>query len=177
VKWPSFNYGGVSYGLTHLHPQTFEFERPAEGKNAAERYTVDVTFTSHCFTRSPKQGEAYDLELVYPDPYELRLFDLRRYKLSKFLPHIIRGLPSRKTRLNGINSKFFTVDLVDEGGQLVEYDIFFKVRKAMRKGRIELILESAFVRDPDYNSTRPDGRPVRFWIILHCALNNKRIRP
>jgi hypothetical protein len=67
------------------------------------------------------------------------------------------------------------VETIAENGAHVEYDIFFKVKKKS-KGRLEMIVETAFVRDPGYDSTRPQGKPVRFWIILHNTLNGIRIR-
>jgi hypothetical protein len=39
-----------------------------------------------------------------------------------------------------------------------------------------MIVETAFVRDPGYRSTRPDGKPVRFWIILHNTRHGLMIR-
>jgi hypothetical protein len=39
-----------------------------------------------------------------------------------------------------------------------------------------MLVETAFVRDPEYGSTRPAGKPIRFWIILHNTLNDIRIR-
>ena len=45
-----------------------------------------------------------------------------------------------------------------------------------RMGRLEMIVETAFVRDAGYGSTRPDGKPVRFWIILHNTRHGLMIR-
>ena len=175
VHWKNFEHKGVTFDLMHLHPRTLRFERPAEGIKPAEVYTVNTIFTSHCFTREPKKAEVYDATLLYPDGYEKRIFDLRRYELSKLLPEIIQSMPSRKPRHNNNRQNFFSVEAVTEDGRTVEYDIFFKVRKVAR-GRLEMIVETAFVRDPAYDSTRPNGKPIRFWIILHNTLNNIRIR-
>jgi len=175
VQWKAFEYKGVTYDLTHLHPRAFRFERPAEDNKPAEIYLVHTIFTSHCFTREPKKAEVHDATLVYADGYENRIFDLRRYELSKLLPEIIQSMPARKPRHNSNRQNFFSVELVTENGSTVEYDIFFKVRK-VAKGRLEMIVETAFVRDPAYNSTRPNGKPIRFWIILHNTLNEIRIR-
>ena len=175
MKWKAFQHGGKAYDLTHLHPRTFRFERPAEGTRPAEVYKVDTIFTSHCFTRQPKKAESYDKNLLYSDGYENRLFDFRRYELSKQLPEILQSMPARKPYHNSNRRNFFTVEVLAESGNLVEYDIFFKLRKTAR-GRLEMIVETAFVRDPEYNSIRPAGKPIRFWIILHNTLNNIRIR-
>jgi hypothetical protein len=98
----------------------------------------------------------------------------RPSELSKFLPAIIQTLPDRKPYHNKNRRNFFTVEVVTENESTIEYDIFFKVRKKA-KSRLEMIVETAFVRDPGYDSTRPDGKPIRFWIILYNTMNNKKI--
>ena len=175
MKWIEFKHDETTYDLTHLHPCTLVYERPAENDKAAEIYNVDVIFTLHCFSRELKPGEGCDNSLMYSDGYESRVFDFRRYELSKRLPEIIQALPDRKPYHNNNRRNFFTIEVVTENGASVEYDIFFKVKKKA-KGRLEMIVETAFVRDPDYDSTRPAGKPIRFWIILHNTLNNKKIR-
>jgi hypothetical protein len=174
VQWNNFKHDGKTYDLSHLHPRSFRFERPAEGGRPAEIYTVDTVFTSQCFTRDPKKAETYDASLIYPDPYEVRIFDPRRYEMSKHLATIIQALPMARPRHNGGRGKFFSVEMITESGDTVEYDIFFKVKKG-EKG-LEMIIETAFIRDPDYDSARPDGKPIRFWIILHHTLHNIKIR-
>lgn len=175
MKWKAFEHDGKTYDLKHLDPQTAIFDRPAEAQRSGEKYTVQVTYASHCFTRAPRLDEQYDTNLVYPhDDYEKRLFDQERYELSKRLPEIIQGLPFRKVIQNN-EHKFFTIELVTDGGESVEYDIFFKVKKKA-KGLLELIVESGFVRDPLHQSSRPKGKPVRFWIILHNTLHGRKIR-
>jgi hypothetical protein len=168
---------GVECDLTHLDPCTLYFDRPPMQGKPSESYKVDTLYTSHCFTRSPKHGEVYGKDLIHPDLYELRLYDIRRYELSKNLPAIIQSLPTRKPRQNSSSqrSNFFTVESVLENGSTVEYEIFFKVRK-IGKGSLQMIIETAFVRDPEFESSRPTGRPISFWIILHNTMNNIRIR-
>lgn len=140
-----------------------------------ECYEVDVIFGLHCFTRKPRPGEAVDPASIYPDSYESRVFDLSRYENSFRLPEFIQSLPSNKPRHNGSRGNFFAVEITSKDGQKREYDIFFKVKK-VAKGQLQLFVESAFVRDPAYNSTRPNGRPIGFWVILHNTLHGKRIR-
>jgi hypothetical protein len=90
---------------------------------------VDTIFTSHCFTRGPKDGEVYDKQLVYTgDDYEERLFDFRRYELSKRLPEIIQALPTKKPYHNSNRRNFFTVEVIAGDGQTIEYDIFSRRR-------------------------------------------------
>jgi hypothetical protein len=112
VKWQPFQHGGITYDLTHLHPRTFRFERPAEGNRPAEIYNVQTSFTSNCFTRAPKATEVYDASLIYPDSNEVRIFDPRRYEMSKHVATIIQALPIARPRHNGGRGKFFSVELI-----------------------------------------------------------------
>lgn len=176
MKWSPFNHRGKVFDLAHLHPCTVRYERPREGNKAAEVYKVDVIFTLHCFSRGLRPEETRDDALIYSDGYENRVFDFQRYELSKRLPEIIQGLPNRKPYHNKNRRNFFTIEIVNENGSRIEYDIFFKVKKKA-KSQLEMIIETAFVRDPGYDSTRPGGKPIRFWVILHNTLNNKKIAP
>lgn len=175
MKWAAFKIAEEIFDLTHLHPCTIQYEREGEKDKPAEKYTVDVIFGLHCFTREPRAGESYDANLIYPDSYEMRLFDHRRYEFSKLLLDIVHNFDKKKPKHNGARRNFFTVVVVSKDGEQVEYDIFFKVKK-IKKARLEMIIESAFVRDPSYESTRPMGKPISFWIILHNTMNNKPIR-
>jgi hypothetical protein len=174
MKWLPFKHGGKVYDLSHLYPCTLEYNRPGEGNKQAEVYKVEVTYTLHCFSRELKPDETCGDDLMYTDGYERRVFDFRRFELSKLLPGIIQTLPDRKPYHNNNRRNYFTVEVVVENGSTVEYDIFFKVKKKA-KSRLEMIVETAFVRDPGYDSTRPNGKPIRFWIILHNTMNNKKI--
>jgi hypothetical protein len=65
--------------------------------------------------------------------------------------------------------------LVDDAGECIEYDIFFRLVKT-GKGVLELIVETAFDRRPENRKYRPAGKPIRFWIILHNTLHGKPLR-
>jgi len=148
------------------------YEQAAKGDKPSIVYRVDVTFSLHCFTRSlPKTGE-YDRALLYPNSFEERLFDATRYEYSKRLPEIIRTLTRRKCMHTG-HGNFFTVELVSANGETVDYDVFFTATKSSRKGRINLFIQSAFVRE---KAKLPATRPIGFLIILHNTLNKKAIK-
>ena len=95
--------------------------------------------------------------------------------MSKRLPEIIQALPTKKPYHNSNRRNFFTVVILTDNEPPIEYDIFFKVKK-LGKGRLEMIVETAFVRDPAHASSRPSGKPIRFWIILHNTLHGLKIR-
>jgi hypothetical protein len=175
MNWRPFEYHGQLFDLSHIHPFEYVFERPATEQSLAERFRVSVRFSSHCFTRKPELEEAVDPELIYPYDTERRLFDPSRFLLSYHLPELIRNLSSKRVRQNFGRHKFFTVELVDDAGVRIEYDIFFRLVK-VGKGMLELIVETAFDRRPENRKNRPAGKPIRFWIILHNTLHGKPIR-
>jgi hypothetical protein len=158
---------GQTYKFTHLEPHTETFVRPAAKDQPSESFTVDIRYSDHCFTRSPRPGENYPAELVYRNgDKKIRLFCPKRNEMSKLLPNLIRSLPDRKPQHNGNNGNFFTIDAMDLNGDPVKYIIIFNVRKS-GKGRMELLVETAYTEDPDYGSAPLTGRRVRFWIILN----------
>ena len=71
------------------------------------------------------------------------------------------------------HGNFFTIELLDEAGKTVDYDIFFTVSRSSKTGRLNLFVQSAFVRDRD---KLPRGKPIRFEIILYNVLTGKGIR-
>ena len=172
VPWAPFSHLGRIYDLTHLHPFEVSFEQPAQGAKPPIVYTVDVTFSLHCFTKSPPKTGGYDRGMIYRSAREDRLFDIGRYEYSLHLPEIIRTLAQRKCMHTG-HGNFFTVELVTENGQTVDYEVFFTASKSARKGRVTLFIQSAFVRE---KKKLPPGKPVRFVVILHNTLHGKPIR-
>jgi hypothetical protein len=174
MQWSAFQHGQKTFDLTHLHPCAMEFERAAEHEKPAVIFKMDVTFSLHCFSRRLPESGPYDKRLEYSDPSETRLFDFDRYELSKRLPEIVRDLPQRKCRHTG-HGNYFSVEIIRENGTTVEYDIFFKVTKPA-KSRLALHIQSAYVRDANFNSCRPSGKPIRFLVILHNTLNKIPIK-
>jgi hypothetical protein len=173
VPWTPFTHADTVYDLGHLHPCELMYEQPRQGEKPAITYIVDVTFSLHCFTRSlPKEG-AYDRSLVYRSSLEERLFDTARYEYSKRLPGIIRTLNQRKCMKTG-HGNFFTVEVITDDGNAVDYDVFFTAEKSSKRGRITLFIQSAFVRE---KKKLPTGKPIRFAIILYNTLNKRPISP
>lgn len=152
-----------------------QFERPAKDGKPATIFNVDVTFSLHCFAKETSKIEQHDPALEYADARETRLFDFRRYEMSKRLPGIVCGLAKRKCVQTG-HSNFLTIDLTDNGGKRIEYDVFFTVSRSSKRGRLNLFVQSAYVRD-DPKNRPPSGKPIGFLVILHNTLNKKPIRP
>jgi hypothetical protein len=173
MKWQSFLHRNIAYDLLHLHPHSLRYEQPAKCDKPALTYTVEVSFSLHCFTRGNREGEQPDPELLYSDSRETRIFDFQRHELSKQLPGIVQNLPRRKCYNTG-KGNFFTVELVGDQGQQIEYDIFFAASRSTRKGLV-LFVQSAYVRDGQHGS-RPQAKPIGFNVILYNTLNNRPIR-
>ncbi len=172
MQWKPFQHGPAIYDLAHLHPRELQFVRPEKDGKPAVTFTVDVTFSLHCFTRSiPKVG-GHDRTMEYSDARETRLFDFDRYRLSKWLPEIIETLAERKCQHTG-HGNFFTVELITDNGTTVDYDVFFTASKSSRRGRVNLYIQSAYVRE---RNQLPGGKPIRFLIVLHNTLNKIPIK-
>jgi hypothetical protein len=169
------SYEGQTYKFAHLEPHTETFVRPATKDQPSETFTVDIRYSDHCFTRSPTPGENFAAELVYRNgDKKIRLFCPKRNEMSKLLPGLIRSLPERKPQHNGSNGNFFTIDALDLNGDPVKYIIIFNVRKS-GKGRMELLVETAYIEDPGFGSAPLTGRRVRFWIILNNTYKGLKI--
>jgi hypothetical protein len=172
LQWTAFQHGTEVYDLAHLHPCTLEFVRPEKDGKPAVTFVVDVTYSLHCFSRSIPKYDSHDRALEYSDARETRLFDVDRYRLSKRLPGIIETLTERKCQHTG-RGNFFTVELVDDSGTKIDYDVFFTASKSSQRGRVNLYIQSAYVKD---RSQLPAAKPIRFLIVLHNTLNKIPIK-
>ena len=174
MQWKPFQFCGKIYDLAHLHPRSVTYVQAAKGATPARVYRVDVIFGLHCFTRGRDLDVTRENALLYRDDRETRVFDFVRYELSKRLPEIVEGLAQRKCYHTG-RGNFFSVEIVREDGQVVEYDVFFVASRSSVKGKINLFVQSAYVRDANHASSPPVKKPIGFFVILFNTLNNKPI--
>ena len=163
MQWRDFQYGEDKYSLSHVHPFEWEFTALAAAKRPERTYRLQITFSMHTFTRGLKKDENVP-DLLYRDSREVRAFDFVRYELSKKLPDIVRELGDRRC-YHTHHRNFFTIELVDESGRSNEYEVYFKVSKASRKGWLNLYVESAYIRNPDYRTSQPRKRKIGFQVI------------
>lgn len=172
--WTTFSCGGIIYDLSHLRTFTTKFTRPSQKDKPAESYSVNISFSHHCFTRGlPAEGEAYEAMLRFDVDGDERLFDMRRWRLSRKLPNIIERLSEHKC-FQTKHSNYFIISGIDDNGTAVEYEVFFRVWKP-GKGRINLHVESAYVRETDFKTSKPKGMPIGLFVILSNTLNNRPI--
>jgi len=175
VYWRPFEYEGKVYDLSHLHPlEELIYIQPQKGDKPERIYIYDTIFSLHCFTRSQKNDETTDNNLLYSDRRETRIFDFHRYELSKKLPDIIRELGQRKCFHTGTKRNFFTVDIQSQNGNVVKYEIYFKVSRSKKhKDRLTVFIESAYTRDESRRSNQPKKKPIAFSVIAHNTLTGK----
>lgn len=161
MQWKPFTFDGKTYELTHLHPRACSYRQPEKAGNPARSYDVDVLFSLLCFTRAIEPSETPAAGILYSDNREIRIFDFQRYEFSKRLPAIFESLAQRKCYHTG-KGNFFSVDIVNENGTVSEYDIFFAASRSSKKGRLNLFVQSAYVRDALHGSNRPKKKPLGF---------------
>jgi hypothetical protein len=175
IKWKPFEYEGETYALEHLHPKVVVYEQPAANDKPARQYKVQLIYSLHCFTRKAESDETIDQALFYRDSRECRIFDFRRYGLSKQLPMIVEAFYCRQCYHTG-KGNFFVVELIGEDGVKEEYEIYFEASRSSVRGVLNLYIQSAYVRDKEHASNRPKKKPIGFYIILFKTLNNQQIK-
>ncbi len=171
MQWRAFVQEGKTYDLSHLWPRTCVYEQPASKDKPSHKYTVEVHFGLHSFTRGLDEDESLDPGLRYSDAREARVFDFARHELSKLLPSLVEQLPSRKCYHTG-KGNFFAIEAVDQQGQRVEYFVFFEASRTTKRGVLRLFVQSAYVRKED----KPKRKPIGFYVVLFNTLNNKPIK-
>ena len=176
VHWRPFCHTQKTYDLSHLHPQSVVYTQPAKGERPECQYTVYVRYSLHCFTRGLRVGEAPDPDLLYTHDRDTRVFDFQRWELSHYLPGIIQALPQRKCYHTG-KGNFFTIEVIDQLGNKVDYEVFFDtyLGRTAKKAVLNLFVQSAYVRDWAH-SNRPHTKPIGFNIILYNVLHGKEIK-
>ena len=178
MKWTAFTYQGQTYDLSHLHDLEFDLVQPAAKGKPERSYSIKVEFSLHCFAKEKKAGD--DPALAYSDNRETRTFCFDRYGLSHHLPAIMSSLDQRVCRHTG-HGNFLTIDLVNQRGDTVEYEVYFQPSKTRSGGktRIKLYVQSAYVRDENSLEYRPrpkKSRRISIHVIAHNTLHNKPIR-
>ena len=174
MLWTAFTYEDKVYDLAHLHPKPVVYVRKAEGNQPERQYKVDIIYSLHCFSHKIKPSEGPEPALLYCDHAETRVFDFDRWQLSFRLPEIVEALMQKKCFHTGHNN-FFTVEFL-AGASIVKYEIFFTVSKSSIKGRLNLFVQTAFVRTAPPPPMPRRNPPIKFYFILYNTLNNLQIK-
>lgn len=173
MKWYPFEYEGRLYSVSHLDP--FEWSYTTKDEKPRKTYKFYVLFSMHCFTRNPIKGEQPSKELLYRSRKEERVFCFERYHLSMRLPEIIRNLNERQCYHTN-HECFFTIEILSKENGLLEYEIYFDVSRAEKRGYLRLFVKSAYVRSEEYKASRPKKRKIHFDVISYNKQNKKPIK-
>lgn len=166
-------FDGISrHSIEHLAPFSFTYARPAKGDDPGWEKEIAVTFSWHCYTRTPDEDE--NLYLLR-DGNEQRCFCPTRYLMSRYLPDIIRELDQTAIFQTG-KGNYVTVQVVEPAGRVVDYGIFFNVTRGRRGEPLKLRVSSAypfFEQEKRYQVSR---QRIRFNIIVYNTMQGKPIK-
>ena len=181
-SYENFVYQNFEYPLSHLNPLYVEYIQPAKGDKNEKRYRCLIEFSHHCFTKSPNihKNEAlsdYPRTLHYKTAKEIRIWDWERYELSKRLPNILKNLDKQKCFFTSANDKFLTISVQNKSGEIVDYEIYFSLKKS-RTCDVHIFINSAYLRSNDYKplSGKLKRKPISFFVLLNNTITNKRIK-
>lgn len=176
MTWPSFKKNGDEYNLNHLNPFNSKLVKPAKHGQMEQAYPCRITFSCHCFTRTPENGEVVEQSNIYRDPKnENRIFCAKRYELSKGLKSIIvKRLTKGGTKcFHTERGNYFIVELAQSGGKKVSYEIYFVLGKSsstQKENAIYIHITSAHPRPLNSHRKYPK---VRMQVLAHNAIVGK----
>jgi hypothetical protein len=168
MRWQVFCHGNDTFNLSHLEQFDHVFEVAA-----GVSYSITIRFSHHCFTEHTKPTD--DPALLLTVGSDQRTFDFERWRLSHYLPEIIKTLEQRYISHTNHQS-FFTVELIEDAGQMQDYEVYFDVTKDSKTKRLYLTVKSAYTRDTNRKNERPKSRKIRLLVILRNIQHNKPIR-
>lgn len=163
-RWPTFAYGGGTYSFDHLDEYVFT----VVDTDKIER-RIAVSFSDHCFTRSPEPGD--DPALAYPlSDRRPGHFSVDRYERSRSLrAHIASSVSGKVWVVQGGN--FAVIPTVDSAGVPTYYGIMFSLDRV--KGLpvdLQMRVRSAF----PYGDDRPvTYGHVRFRHLVTLRMKGK----
>nr|VFJ54339.1 MAG: hypothetical protein BECKFW1821A_GA0114235_104713 [Candidatus Kentron sp. FW] len=176
MKWRAFTYQGKTYDLSHLDPFIWSYAAIANGERPGYSYKFQVRFSLHCFTREPSPEQRITKDLLYRGPKETRVFCFERYELSCRLPAIICTLEHRECYRTPRGNLFVIEPIVREEKE-EEYEVYFQIPKTTISGRgkkrLNLIVQSAYLRREGYGTTQPRKELVSLNEIARKKLRRK----
>ncbi|WP_239482925.1 hypothetical protein [Paraburkholderia sp. C35] len=177
-RFSDVSYRGIPWNLNHLDAFTFKTDLGLGGD-----ITVLVLFSCHCFTHSFRwDARPTDLipdDEIYDHGKERRVLDPQRYKLSRrYLREIVIQLPSRRiTVANENQPNFVTLENMNEDGTTTLYAVFFEAeRDRIRKRRMVLRIQSAYVLDKGLTKRQEKAGKIGFATLLRAAYLGKKVR-
>jgi hypothetical protein len=167
IEWKAFSHCGETYDLSHLWPDLWNYEQPANKNKQAKIYRIKITYSLHCFTKGKE--DHHDPLLGYADARETRTFCVDRHKHSYGLPEIIRNIGNGYVLHTG-HRNFLRVDIGNS-----QYEVYFSItRSTENEVDLHIYVQSAYVRT---HGGRPKAGKIRFTVIAFNTLHNKPIKP
>lgn len=158
--WRERLIDGQTYNFDHLIPFEIVFSRAATDCLSAVSWAITVVFDCHVFTRGMRAGEKLpEAQYVWYDKGgHVRVFSPVRFKLSKGLAELIRGLPDGRTRcfLARRNNYMVFKLLPQEGGLHQTWQVYFTLTRHQGSTPLLLYVQSAYIKDQPRNEDRKD---------------------
>jgi hypothetical protein len=176
TRWPSHWEEGRQYDLSHVYPFKFDYVLPANQQFVERIVRIQVSFTSHAFTRQCEVDETPHPH--YCSPGEARIFDQERYGFSKLLPELIRNIGNRKCFFAKYDN-FFVLELPEGIPDDSEYWVFFFVERA-DKGEmhtLNLIVQSAYVGKRERSPGGRMAKKITFRALVSKVLAGEKPKP
>ena len=176
TRWPPHWEEGQRYDLSHVYPFKFDCVLPASQQFPERIVSIQVSFTSHAFTRDCEADEVPHPH--YCAPGEARRFDHERYKLSKLLPDIIRNIGNRKCFFAKYDN-FFVFELPEGIPGDSEYWVFFYVERADKgeEHALHLIVQSAYVGRRARSPAGRRAKKITFRTLVSKVLAGEKPKP
>jgi len=175
VKWKPFKLGETVFDLSHLDSFEFDVILRAKGEHPERCHKTAVDFSFHCFTKDFVAGDGYSAAYEYTDPRgDTRLFNIERYKLSKRLPGIIRGIHERSCFYTTKKRNLVLIDKDHYKDDPEPYWVFFWLSKPARGGPLALYVNSAY-SPSGASDPRAKQKPASFFVILNKVVTGKPI--
>jgi hypothetical protein len=171
--WPLFVHGEKTFDLSHLNERV-----DYAVDSSKKKRTVLITFTDHCFTRSPN-GEG-DTAPPYPGCSRADgRFCLERYELSTRLNDHLHFSTLREVWNTDSDEHYAIVRGVDHRGARIEYAIIFslgRLKGVQTRGgaKINLHMRIRTAHRRDENRAIETFGSVRFSHLVKLTMENKR---
>lgn len=176
TRWSSHWERGQRFDLAHLYPFKFDYLLPAIQQLAERIVGIQVSFTSHAFTRKCEIDETPHTH--YSPPGESRIFDHERYGYSKLLPELIRNIGNRKCFFAKYHN-FFVLELPEGIPNDSEYWVFFFVERADKgeQHALNLIIQSAYVGKRERSPRGRMAKKITFRALITKVLAGEKPKP
>jgi len=159
-RWKSFIYQKKEYSLAHINAQKVHYQI------SNKVLLFYVTYSHHCFCKT-ELGYNDSPDFLYPFDKDPRHFHFERYELSLKLTEVINNLPGNKV-FHGGHGSYLCIELIDEQGNIVYYQVVFTVFRSAKKFRLHVT--SAYPLP-----SKPRGRKVKFERIALALLQGRKL--